>query len=437
MLTFLKELISLDNPFRLLYHKIRAIIANIIYWFPSKKMVIIWVTWTNWKTTTCNIIAKWLQKAWKKVFMFSTVNFIIWDKEYINNTKMTSPDPFLLQRLFKEAKEVWCEIAVIETASHWIKMHRNWWIDYDIAVLTNITQDHLDLHKTMKDYVNTKLRLFKELIIKARKPWVKKTAVINIESDYSDLFKAETYDSIYLYWMWAWVNLKLENIKYSLDFTEFSVKMPWWIIKIKTHLRGLFNIYNILAAIWTFVALNYKPKEIEKLVKNIELVPWRLEEVKTDEWFKVFIDYAHTEDALEQVLNTLKDIKWIKRIITVFWATWDRDKTKRPIMWQVVSKLSDIVILTQDDDYTEKTENIIKDVLPWIERKEWDNFWIIQDREEAIRNALLTAKKWDVVLIAWKWDEHTLVTNFWPIKWHDKNVVEKILKEIDENKVIK
>jgi UDP-N-acetylmuramoyl-L-alanyl-D-glutamate--2,6-diaminopimelate ligase len=124
-------------------------------------MVIIGVTGTNGKTTTTNLIASGLRSAGKKVFMFSTVNFIIGDKEYINNTKMTSPDPFFLQKLLKEAKEAGCEYAVIETSSHSILMQRNWGINYDIAVLTNITQDHLDLHKTMENYVQTKLKLFK------------------------------------------------------------------------------------------------------------------------------------------------------------------------------------------------------------------------------------------------------------------------------------
>ena len=172
----LKSMIPLDNPARLFYHKLRAVTANIRYWFPSKNMIIIWVTWTNWKTTTCNIIAKWLRKAWKKVFMFTTVNVILWDKEIVNNTKMTSPDPFLLQKYLKAAKDQGCEIAIIETASHWIKMHRIRWLEYDVCVLTNITQDHLDLHRTMKDYVKTKLRIFKNLISYKRKSWIKKRA---------------------------------------------------------------------------------------------------------------------------------------------------------------------------------------------------------------------------------------------------------------------
>lgn len=429
-------MISLDNPLRLFYHLVRAIIANIYYWNPSKDMLIIWITWTNWKTTTTNLVAKWLKLAWKKVFMFSTINYMIWDEEYRNDFKMTSPDVFLLQKLLKEAKKAGCEYAVIETSSHAISMHRVYGINYDVALLTNITQDHLDLHHTMDNYVRTKLKLFKWLISSDRKPWIKKTAVINIDSNYKDLFLAETYDVLTTYWFDFSSNLKPENIRNELEWVFFDVKIPWWIIKVKTQLRWRHNIYNILWAIWVFLSLWMKIEDIEKSIENVPVVAGRLEEVKNYEWFKVFIDYAHTPDALENVLNTLKDIKWINRIITVFWATWDRDKTKRPIMWEVVSRLSDYVILTQDDDYTENTMQIIKDVLPGIERREWENFWIIPDRESAIRTALLQAEKNDAILIAWKWDEHIMMTNDWVVDYNDKEVVLKILKEIDDNKII-
>jgi UDP-N-acetylmuramoyl-L-alanyl-D-glutamate--2,6-diaminopimelate ligase len=175
---------------------------------------------------------------------------------------------------------------------------------------------------------------------------------------------------------------------------------------------------------------------IKKIATKIKWIPWRLEEVENNEGFQIFIDYAHTPDALENVLNSLNKIKGKWKIITVFWATWDRDKTKRPIMWKVVSEKSDYVILTQDDDYSESTTSIIKDVLPGIERAEWEDFWIIADREEAIRTALVTAKKGDIVLITWKWDEHVLVTQNWPIKWHDKSKVLEILKDLDDNKLV-
>lgn len=437
MLQKLKKLISLDNPFRLQYHKIKAILANIYYGFPSKNMRIIWVTWTNWKTSTCNIIAKGIIESWEDVFMFTTVNIIMWKKEILNNTKMTSPDPFLLQKYLKQARDLGIKTAIIETASHWIKFNRIWWINYDTVILTNITQDHLDLHHTMEDYVHTKLEIFKNLITYKRKKWVKKNAIINLDSNYHELFTAETYDSLYTYWKSSDANLKIESIE-ELDFwMKFKLKIPWSTLDIETKLRWVFNAYNISAAIWYFISIWTPSEDIIKYISKVDWIPWRLEEVNNEEGLKIFIDYAHTADALENVLTTLRELLTDWKLITVFWATWDRDKIKRPIMWEVVSRLSDKVILTQDDDYTEDTISIIKDVLPWIERKEWENFWIIPNREEAIRTALLSATEDDIVLIAWKWDEHLLITNYWPVIWHDKTKVLEILKEIDDNKIIK
>lgn len=432
----IKKLISLDSPIRIIYHKIKAVIASYYYGFPSRWMTIIWVTWTNGKTTTTNIIARALVQAGEKVFMFSTINYMMWDETYINNLKMTTPDPFLLQKLLKEAKEKGCKYAVIETSSHSLFYNRVWGIDYDIAVLTNITQDHLDLHKTMDNYVKTKLSLFRNLIRFGRKQWVKKTAIINYDSAYKDLFLNETYDSLYTYWSDLKVDLKPENIMSEFDWTSFSVRIAGTDMKIKTRLRWYFNVYNILAAIWVLLSLWIRPEQIEKSIANISWVPGRLEEVDNLEWIKIFVDYAHTADALENVISTIRNIKWAKRIITVFGATGDRDKTKRPIMWKVVSELSDVVILTQDDDYSEKTEDIINDVKPGIDRKEWEDYWIITDRENAIRTALLMAETGDIVLVAGKWDEHTMITNSWAITWHDKDIIWKILNEIDENKVI-
>ena len=338
ILNKLRKMIDLDNPFRLLYHKIRAVTANFMYGFPSRNMHIIWVTWTNWKTTTCNIIARWLQKAWKNVFMFTTVNIIIWDSEYVNNSKMTSPDSFYLQKLLKIAKNKWCDTAIIETASHGILMNRIWWINYDIAILTNITQDHLDLHKTMENYVETKLKLFKRLIWFKRKKGFKKVWIINIDSDYNELFTSETYDYMLTYWKTGTANLTAVDIENKFDWTSFNVRLPWWFLHIDTSLIWMFNVYNILAAIWVFVSLWIKEKVIEEIVSQIKWIPWRMEEIKNDEQIKIFVDYAHTPDAIENILGTIRNIKWIKRVITVFWANWDRDSVKRPIMWEGVSR---------------------------------------------------------------------------------------------------
>lgn len=437
MLQKVKSLIALDNPFRLGYHFMRAVIANIVYGFPSKEMVIIWVTGTNGKTTTSNIIAEGLRASGKKVFMFTTVNIMIGDEVMTNHSKMTSPDAFELQKWFSHAKKQGCEIAVVETASHGIKMHRNWWVDYDISVLTNITQDHLDLHRTMDDYVNTKLKIFSRLMYYKRKPGVKKTGIINMESAYKERFLAETYDFLYTYGRSHDANIKVKDVKNTRESMNFTVDMPGADIKIKSYLRGDFNVSNILAAIWVFASLWISREEIPRIVEQIKWVPGRMEEVQSKDGFSVFIDYAHTADALEKVLSTLGEMKTGGRIITVFGCTGDRDTSKRPIMGQIVSDMSDVVIVTQDDDYTEDTGKIIKDILPWIDRKQGENFWIIPDRKEAIRTALVMAKKDDIILLAGKGDEHALITNEGPVKWHEKTIVEQMLKEIDDNTIMK
>lgn len=399
-------------------------------------MVVIGVTGTNGKTTTCNIIAEGLRASGKKIFMFTTVNIILWDEVYTNTSKMTSPDPFMLQKWLAEAKRQNCEIAIIETASHGIKMHRIWGIDYDVCVLTNITQDHLDLHRTMEDYVQTKLKIFKKLMYYKRKPGIKKTGIINLESKYSELFLAETYDSLYTYGMWHNANIKARDIVNTRDSMNFLVTMPGKNIQIKTQLRWNFNVYNILAAIGVFASLWIEREDIAAAIAQIKTIPGRMEEVKSSDGFSVFIDYAHTADALENVLETLWEMKGSGRIITVFGCTGDRDTSKRPIMWQVVSQLSDVVIVTQDDDYTESPQKIVKDILPGIDRKQGEDFWIIIDRKEAIRTALVMAKAGDIILLAGKWDEHALYTNGWPIEYHEKTLVQQMLKEIEDNIVI-
>jgi len=251
----IKNLIALDNPFRLLYHYVRAVLANLINGFPSKNMMVIGVTGTNGKTTTTNIIAKGLKASGKKVFMFSTINYMIGDEEYVNTTKMTSPDPFFLQSLLRQAKNAGCEIAVIETSSHALTMHRVWGIAYDIAVLTNITQDHLDLHRTMQSYVKAKLKLFKGLISSGRKRGVRKMALINYESDYKEAFLEETYDVLTLYGRDQNANLRAINITQTLKNMQFQVRIPGDNLKITTYLHGKHNVYNILAAVGVLIHL--------------------------------------------------------------------------------------------------------------------------------------------------------------------------------------
>jgi len=434
MLSFLRKLIALDSPIRRTYHSFRGFIAFWISWNPLKDMVVIGVTGTKGKTTTTNIIAHGLQQAGKKVAMFSTVNMMINGKMTDNNLKMTSPGPFVLWKFLREAKSQWCDYAVIETSSHALFYNRVYGVRYDVAVLTNISQDHLDLHKTMENYVETKLLLFKNLYKYGIRRDVRKVGVVNIDSDYASSFlsKEVVVDSMYTIWMNPSSQVRAENIIHTREGTEFDVKIPSNSFHLKTKLQWDFNISNILCAVAVLMSQKVDIIKIQSLITEFECVPWRLEEVKNYRKAKIYIDYAHTEASLESVLKTLRDIEGTNRIITVFGATGDRDKMKRPKMWKVVDALSDVVILTDDDTYTEDSYAIIRDVSHGsISRKEGENFWIIPFREDAIRTALIMLSEGDVLLVAGKWAETVQVTQRWPIPYNDRKVIESILMEIE------
>ncbi len=331
-MNFFRSLIALDSPIRIFYHYLRGVLALHFYGNPARDMIVIGITGSKGKTTVTNLIARGLEHAGKKVFMFSTTNYSINGEGSENNMKMTSPSPFVLQRLLKQAKEAGCEYAVIETSSHSIFYSRNYGIDYDVAVLTNITQDHLDLHHTVENYAMTKLELFKNLVKYRRKPGVKKVAAINIDSDYASMFLSETFDTMYSYGMASNAQIRPQNIKYLKDGTDFEIKMPSNTIAIKTKLRGSFNVSNILAAVSVLVSQKVDIPTMIEAIESVEVIPGRLEEIENTHGFMIFVDYAHTEDSLRNVLETIRQMEGIGRIITVFGATGDRDTTKRPKM---------------------------------------------------------------------------------------------------------
>ncbi len=433
MLTFLRKLIALDSPIRITYHYIRGVIAFWLSGNPVRDMTVIGITGTKWKTTTTNLIAKWLQKAGKKVAMFSTVNISINWNIQDNNMKMTTPSPFFLWKWLRDARDAGCEYAIIETSSHALFYHRVYGLRYDAAVLTNIAQDHLDLHGTMDNYVDTKLQLFRNLYRNGIKKWVRKIGVVNIDSEYSDRFLSRdiVVDNLYTVGFSPSAQIRAENVTNTELTTEFDVRIPSNQFHLTSKLPGNFNISNILCAVAVLMSQKIDVSTIQSLISEFACVPGRLEEISNTRGAKIYVDYAHTEDSLRSVLDTLRQIKTTKRIITVFGATGDRDRTKRPKMGKVVDTMSDIVILTDDDTYTEDSLRIIRDVTEGISRHEGEGFWIIPSREDAIRTALIMLQPWDVLIVAGKWAETVQVTQKWTIVWNDRNVIEQILMEID------
>ncbi len=431
----LQRFFPIDGAVRQLYHYILWVLASWSYGNPSKDMIIIGITGTKGKTTTTNIVAKGLLESGKKVFMFSTVNYCINGDFFENKSKMTSPSPFELQELLKKAKLAGCEYAVIETSSHSIYFNRNYGIDYDVVVLTNISQDHLDLHKTMDAYAAVKAKLFQNLMVYRRKWDVKKVAVVNIDSPYASMFLETTADQMYTYGLSASAQIRAQNIESDDTGMRFEVKIPSNTLQIETRLKWDFNVYNLLAAFSVLMSLKVPFEKIAKTIQTTTGIPGRLEEISNNNDYRIYVDYAHTEASLLWVLETVKKMRGIERVVLVFWATGDRDKDKRPKMWRVADSLADIIILTDDDTYSEDSLAIIRDVSVGIKRKEWENFWVIPSREDAIRTALTLARPGDLVLVAGKWAETMQVTQKWAIPWNDAMVIRRILQEIDDNKL--
>lgn len=405
---------------------------------PARDMIVIWVTGTKWKTTTSNLIARGLIAWGKKVALFTTVNTIIGDIEEENTLKMTTPSPFVVWDFISRARTAGCEYLVMETSSHALYYHRVHGLRYDVAVMTNISQDHLDLHKTMDNYIETKLLLFKNLYKYGIRKEIRKVGVVNIDNEYASRFLSKdiVVDAMHTFGFSANASIRAESLESTENGIEFQVRMASNTFRLSSKLQGEFNVMNILAATAVLISQKIPMEKIISTMATVWGIPGRLEEIPTFGKWKIFVDYAHTEDSLRNVLETLKKIKGTKRIITLFGATGDRDKTKRPKMWRVVDILSDVIILSDDDTYTEDSLSIIRDVTDGIKRKEWENFWIVPDREDAIRTALLMLSRGDVLLVAGKWAETIQVTQSGPIPWNDRKVIERILMEIESHVMV-
>jgi UDP-N-acetylmuramoyl-L-alanyl-D-glutamate--2,6-diaminopimelate ligase len=462
-----------------IYHLGQAILANLWYGFPSHKIKVIGVTGTNGKTTVCQMIAKILEEAGNpvkpdgheagKVAMISTINFKLGKKEWANDTKYTTLSSFKVQKFIKQAAEADCEYIIIETSSHSLDQNRVWGIDYDAAVITNITREHLDYHRTMEKYRQAKLKLFKKarvavvnldmekpeefLSFKAEARYVFAT-ISNFQFPISNKFSISSYQ----------INkVAAEDIELGINYSAYKLKA----ISYKLYLPGLFNVENALAATCVGLAYGINLETIAKALEKIKGIPGRLEFVPNDKGLNIIIDYAVTPDSLEKLYNLVKDIRSHlltsapnSRIIAVFGACGERDRGKRPIMGEIVSHYADYIILTNEDPYDENPVAIINQVFSGVvghdvnneipnfqfptsnfqsnpndqisnaQKIEGVNCWRIIDRREAIKKALQIAKPGDFVVVTGKGAEVTMAMGDKRIPWNDKKVIQEVLREL-------
>lgn len=416
------------QKFKNVYHFFKAVPANIFFGFPSKKMIVVGVTGTNGKTTTVQMIGRILEDSGKKIAVHSTINFKIGDKEWINKTKFTTQSAWALQRFIKKAYKNNCEYLILETSSHALDQSRVWGVDYDIAVITNVTREHLDYHFTMEAYRKAKKKLFK-MAVKTESE-IRKIGVINRDMEEFQNFVLEPFDQNYLYSfkeecinIESESNLSIEDVKFEDFKSTFKVRR----VDFELNIPGQFNIENALASVCVGVSQGISLEKIRDSLAKIENIPGRMEFVENERGVKVVIDYALTPDSMEKIGEMMRDFKVEKqaKLIWVFGSCGDRDRGKRPIMGEIVSRFADSVIITNEDPYTEDPVQIIREIEKGVKNKE--KLLMIVDRKKALEKAFEIAGRGDIVLVTGKGAEENMMVGSKKIPWNDKQVIQEIL----------
>ena len=396
------------------YHLSLAFLGAVIYSFPSKKIKVIGVTGTNGKTTTVNLTARVLEEAGFKVAALSSIKFKINSKEKENVLRMTMPGRFKIQKFLREAVAAGCQYAVLEVSSEGIKQHRHKFIDFDAAVFTNLTPEHIEAHKGFENYKRAKGELFKA---------AKEIHIINADDKSAEYFLSFPSKGKFLYGLNESTRenfVLAQNIETNDSGISFEVRGVLFNLK----LLGAFNIYNSLAAICVGLWQGVDFETSSRALAKANLIPGRMEEVISSP-FKVFVDYAFTPAALEKVYQSLKP-KEGKMIAVLGACGGGRDKWKRPVLGEIAARFCDEIIITNEDPYDEEPEKIMEEVADGVKnyKLQTTNYKLIVDRREAIREAMKLAEPNDVVVITGKGCEPWIfVKGGKKIPWDDRQIV--------------
>lgn len=384
---------------------------------PSADFKLIGVTGTNGKTTVTYLVKEILETAGKNVGVIGTNKNIIGDKVLLTQSNTpTTPNSLELQQLFAEMKEQNAEYVVMEVSSHALELDRVYGCEFDVGIFTNITQDHLDFHKTMENYLKAKSKLFD----------VSDVAVINTDDEGGMSIKENIHGECVSVGIDNPAMIKAENIKISARGTEFTVKYDGSDYKFAIAIPGKFSVYNAVCAIGAALCLGIDIETIQKGLANVKGVVGRAEVVDIPTDYTVLIDYAHTPDGLENIISTVKE--YAKgRVIALFGCGGDRDITKRPVMGEIAGKLADYCIITSDNPRTEDPKKIIEDIKAGIDKTDCE-YKIIENRREAIAFALDFAKKDDVIILAGKGQETYQIIGREKIDFDEREVVRECLK---------
>ncbi|MBB1523556.1 UDP-N-acetylmuramoyl-L-alanyl-D-glutamate--2,6-diaminopimelate ligase [Candidatus Saccharibacteria bacterium] len=404
------------------YRKTRIQLVSARYGWPARGLRVIAVTGTNGKTTTANYINEILKQAGYKTAMFTTAVIEVAGESKINDLNATVASVSRMQQFLNEARRYKVDFVILEVTSHSLHQHKLDGVPIEAAVMTNLTQDHLDYHKTMEKYAAAKGLLF------ARNP---RYIVLNRDDDWFDYFdKYLAEEQKITYGKSEDADVRISDIKLYKKGSEAVLAFDHQEkSQLATYLPGEYNVFNMAAAASICYVLGVSMSDIKNGIASLEGIPGRFERAAKDEKYEVIVDYAHTPDALEKLLEATRNITK-KRIILVFGACGDRDTVKRPIMGKIAAKLADEIILTDEESYNEDPDKIRRDIYAGIEESKATNKTTeIADRREAIRHALNIAKKDDTILITGMGHEQFRVINGEKLPWNDTNIVREIISE--------
>ncbi len=400
--------------------QVLGMLAAIIYGQPSEKLELVGVTGTNGKTTITYLIEKIGIKHGKKVGLIGTLGSRIDGRDIPGDR--TTPEAIEIQKLLGEMVDEGVNLAVMEVSSHALALGRVTGCEFDVGIFTNLTQDHLDYHKTMEDYLYAKSQLFANL--KGTK--VPKISILNGDDPAFEPLSQASVAPVVSYGIKNVVDYRAENVEVTTEGVRFQVHFRDSIQDVWYATPGFFSVYNALAAFVWGVERGYAPGTVAEALGEISGVPGRFESVRLGQPFQIIVDYAHTPDGLENVVRTARDFTK-GRLVTVFGCGGDRDRTKRPLMGEVAAKWSDFLFVTSDNPRTEDPDEIINEILTGVSG---EDFVVIPDRREAIWRACHLARQGDTILIAGKGHETYQIFGTEVYPFDDREVARDALRRL-------
>lgn len=396
-----------------------AIVAANFYRQPAQALRLVAVTGTNGKTTTTHLLDSVIREAGHKTGLFGTIAYRTPRGDY--PAPNTTPESLDLQGFLAEIRDAGGKYAVLEASSHALSMDRLWGCHFDAAVFTNLTREHMDYHKTFDDYFAAKRRLFEST--GAGKPAF---GIINTDDSYGRQLVGLAEKTL-AYGLESAADITTKKFQLSFSGLSFTAQTPAGKIEIESRLVGRINVYNILAAIGAALALEIPVEAIRSGVRRLESVRGRFERVEMGQPFLVVVDYAHTDDAIENLVRTARELTPKGRVITLFGCGGEKDRTKRPVMGEVAGRLSDLVVVTSDNPRSEDPLTIISDIVVGLQKSQ-GRYVIEPDRERAIGLALDEARAGDIVLLAGKGHENSQILRDRTLPWDDAEKARQALR---------